>query len=371
MINKKLQVFDPPKCTCGSCGPDMETELARFSDDLEWLKTQGMDVERYNLSDHPDKFSEQECVRNMISIEGDYCLPLILVDGEIVSKRLYLSRNELIRVTGISNASDEKQSEDATASLTPSNGEKNENAACGPGCNCQTSTEGKMMKVVITFFILLAIVGILVYKIPDAGRAAANDASSGGAETFSLAQTGGEAISDKEVKPGDNAEVQKTNINSVTETPPNNSDITHAQPETKEIVEQHTLTSDEMIGEFLDSFSDLNRVALSLNTVFIFIPNEKNDPISPKAKKAVLAAQKDLKAKKVTLGLYTLRINSRDYPVISKQIKTPAILIATKGRGQSTVSGDVTKDKILQAYVASSSAGSACCPSSSGKTDCK
>lgn len=44
----KLEVFDPPMCcSTGVCGTDIDPALPRFAADLEWLKTQGVKVERY------------------------------------------------------------------------------------------------------------------------------------------------------------------------------------------------------------------------------------------------------------------------------------------------------------------------------------
>ncbi len=41
----KLEVFDPPMCcSTGVCGTDIDPVLPRFAADLEWLKTQGVNV---------------------------------------------------------------------------------------------------------------------------------------------------------------------------------------------------------------------------------------------------------------------------------------------------------------------------------------
>lgn len=50
----EIRVFDPPMCcSTGVCGPSVDPELVRFSADLDWLKAQGVTVERYNLSSSP------------------------------------------------------------------------------------------------------------------------------------------------------------------------------------------------------------------------------------------------------------------------------------------------------------------------------
>jgi hypothetical protein len=50
----KFQIFDPPMCcSTGLCGPGVDPALVTFSADLDWLKRQGIDVERCNLSQQP------------------------------------------------------------------------------------------------------------------------------------------------------------------------------------------------------------------------------------------------------------------------------------------------------------------------------
>lgn len=58
-----LRVFDPPMCcSAGVCGPSVDPELARFSGDLEWLKTQGVSVQHFNLAQNPGAFVEHASV---------------------------------------------------------------------------------------------------------------------------------------------------------------------------------------------------------------------------------------------------------------------------------------------------------------------
>jgi len=91
-----LQVFDPPMCcSTGVCGPSIDPTLPRFAADLEWLKSQGVEVQRYNLAQQPHAFAENTLVKNALAKDGEKCLPLLLVDGEIVAQGVYPSRDEL------------------------------------------------------------------------------------------------------------------------------------------------------------------------------------------------------------------------------------------------------------------------------------
>src|ERR1017187_1281001 len=98
----KVQVFDPPMCcSTGVCGPSVDPALARFSSDLHWLANQKIAVERYNLAQQPQAFAASEVVRAALGQHGNECLPLILLNGAVVSKGCYPTRNELARLTGV------------------------------------------------------------------------------------------------------------------------------------------------------------------------------------------------------------------------------------------------------------------------------
>ena len=99
----KLEVFDPPMCcSTGVCGTEIDPVLPRFAADLEWLRTQGINVERYNLAQQPGFFVENESVKAALHEYGNGCLPLILVDGQIVSRAEYPDRVALATLVGMS-----------------------------------------------------------------------------------------------------------------------------------------------------------------------------------------------------------------------------------------------------------------------------
>ena len=98
----RLQVFDGPMCcSTGVCGPTVDPRLAQVAADLEWLKTQGVQVERFNLAQEPRAFAENALVKKALTEAGSECLPLILVDGEIISRGVYPPREDLAALLGI------------------------------------------------------------------------------------------------------------------------------------------------------------------------------------------------------------------------------------------------------------------------------
>ena len=98
----KIEIYDPPMCCpTGVCGPNVDSKLVQFAADLEWLKSKGVKVERYNLAQQPDKFANCKSVIDAMAFAGDLCLPLILADGEIVSRNIYPERADLARLAGV------------------------------------------------------------------------------------------------------------------------------------------------------------------------------------------------------------------------------------------------------------------------------
>jgi len=98
----KIEIYDPPMCCpTGVCGPNVDPILVQFAADLEWLKGKGVKVERYNLAQQPDKFADCKSVTDAMVLAGDLCLPLILANGEIVSRNTYPKRADLARLAGV------------------------------------------------------------------------------------------------------------------------------------------------------------------------------------------------------------------------------------------------------------------------------
>ncbi len=98
----KLEVFDPPMCcSTGVCGPNVDPKLVRFVADLEWLKSKGIEINRTNLAQDPGAFVHNPTLKKALNAHGMKCLPLLVLDGQIISTGGYPSREELARHTGV------------------------------------------------------------------------------------------------------------------------------------------------------------------------------------------------------------------------------------------------------------------------------
>jgi len=109
---KTIQIYDKPMCcSTGICGPQVDPVLPRFASDLDWLKAQGHTVERYNLAQQPQAFVQNVEVQKLLAEQGVDILPVILVDGRVVSRKNYPSRELMAMWAGLNVVqSDESES---------------------------------------------------------------------------------------------------------------------------------------------------------------------------------------------------------------------------------------------------------------------
>ena len=113
----EVRVFDPAMCcSTGVCGPSVDPVLPRFAADLEWLKSKGVEVERYNLAQEVAAFTGNPTVKTKLNGDGTKCLPLILVNGVIVSEGTYPTRTELAGLVGVDYEPELGASEDKSRS---------------------------------------------------------------------------------------------------------------------------------------------------------------------------------------------------------------------------------------------------------------
>ena len=98
-----IQVYDPAMCcSTGVCGPDVDPALVRFAADLKWLQEQGVVVERFNLSQTPMAFVENEVVKQALTDKAEAALPLVLTNGQVSAMGRYPGRQELASWAGLS-----------------------------------------------------------------------------------------------------------------------------------------------------------------------------------------------------------------------------------------------------------------------------
>lgn len=99
---RKLKIYDPAMCcSTGVCGPIVDSSLVEFAGALKIAEKKGVDVQRYNLAQQPQAFTENEQVKNLLSEKGNDALPFIFVNDDLKVSGRYPATIELLDLLGI------------------------------------------------------------------------------------------------------------------------------------------------------------------------------------------------------------------------------------------------------------------------------
>ncbi len=129
-----VRVFDPAMCcSTGICGPSVDPKLVRFAADLDWLKQQGVSVERFNLSQQPAAFAEDVAAKTALETRGEAGLPLVKVNGEVKSSGVFPSRDELAAWAGVAAPTSAKAGGPGTPEAAAEAPKECSGGCCGSG----------------------------------------------------------------------------------------------------------------------------------------------------------------------------------------------------------------------------------------------
>ena len=99
---KKMQIFETAMCcSTGLCGVGVDTELLRITTVLNSLKKNGIEVDRFNLTNAPMEFINNKTVNDFLNTKGVDELPATVLDGEILITGRYPSNEEFAKLLNI------------------------------------------------------------------------------------------------------------------------------------------------------------------------------------------------------------------------------------------------------------------------------
>lgn len=119
---RTLEIYDPAMCcSTGVCGVDVDPVLVQFAADLKWAAEQGVEINRYNLGQEPQAFAANPAVLKEMEADMER-LPIVVVDGRIVSTGAYLTRTQLAQKLGITLDQDQPHIRIGSACCNPKGG---------------------------------------------------------------------------------------------------------------------------------------------------------------------------------------------------------------------------------------------------------
>jgi hypothetical protein len=91
-----VELFDPPMCCpTGLCGPALDQTLLDVNDMILKLKAQGIGVERYQMTSHPQAFLGNPDVMRLVREREMAALPISVVRGRVLKVGAYPTLAEL------------------------------------------------------------------------------------------------------------------------------------------------------------------------------------------------------------------------------------------------------------------------------------
>lgn len=98
----KIEIYDPAMCcSSGMCGPNIDPVLLKINEAVLALQKQGVEVQRFNLSQQPKAFMDNPDVKALLSRNGKKILPITLVNGEVFRTGEYPAYEEFCIRLGI------------------------------------------------------------------------------------------------------------------------------------------------------------------------------------------------------------------------------------------------------------------------------
>jgi len=99
---KTLKVYDPAMCCpTGVCGPNVDKALVEFAGAVKTAAAHGILVDRWNLAQQPQAFTENPEVKDLLAKHGVKGLPFIFVNDELQWTGRYPAAEELFFWFGI------------------------------------------------------------------------------------------------------------------------------------------------------------------------------------------------------------------------------------------------------------------------------
>jgi hypothetical protein len=89
-----------PPPIIGVCGTVRDRAFEAFEATLDWLESTGILVDRYDPETDRSEIARLPAASQVLTTEGDRCLPLILVDGAIACSTRAPTRSQMARIVG-------------------------------------------------------------------------------------------------------------------------------------------------------------------------------------------------------------------------------------------------------------------------------
>jgi hypothetical protein len=97
----KIEIFDPPMCCpTGICGPNVDQSLINLNEMIASLQTQGIQVERYQMTSNPHAFMNNAEVMKLVQEKQMAALPITVISNKLIKSGSYPTLEEINKILG-------------------------------------------------------------------------------------------------------------------------------------------------------------------------------------------------------------------------------------------------------------------------------
>ena len=92
----QVEIFDPPMCCpTGLCGPALDQTLLDVNEMVLSLQGEGIRVERYQMTNHPNVFLGNPEVMRLVREQSMAALPITFLNGGVIKAGAYPTLAEI------------------------------------------------------------------------------------------------------------------------------------------------------------------------------------------------------------------------------------------------------------------------------------
>lgn len=98
----KMTIYEPAMCCpTGLCGVGIDKELLRISTVISSLEKNGVKAERFNLTNSPQEFINNQEVTQLMMDKGVEILPITIVDNKMAKTGSYPTNEEIMNFLAV------------------------------------------------------------------------------------------------------------------------------------------------------------------------------------------------------------------------------------------------------------------------------
>ena len=240
---------------------------------------------------------------------------------------------------------------------TENEAKKPDAGACGPGCGCGASGakgNGKAIGIVVAVIACALVARALVKSQGPAKKPHASAGFAGLPAAAPAIQTAAAGVLGKETAESTVAKAALAEASAGQAVAISPAGDASAKPMVASAVGEVPAKPSVAIAlTEIGAILELNQVAMGSKGVFLYVA-AKGPSTSKAPMESMLAAARKIEQQAGgKIGMFTLKVGSPDYEMVTAQMAAPGVLVLVPGGRLVPVTGEITETKLIQGFLSS------------------